>query len=669
MLKLLLAKYKKLKLVQIAISSVVTIGFTLCTLMIVAFMASLIQLDYGLQTAAILATHDKSDECNCYVKCTGDSDIDSKCTYELLFGPDKYAKLVKQMKKDINPGLAEEFDTLTSGKEIGEFIIKHLTQKMVYLYMDDLQISAGKRSTILDEIDGINRTNLSLDDLEIDLIKLLSDYKINGRNINCDCKSTGVNNLEDKCKGVKHWEKGWTWQAVYDNMFTDPDNPSGGYTSDDTYVIDVGGKRYFWFHQGEGCLTCINCGDWSRKKWGGIDKSHILANDGCAVYSLAMAVSNQLGRAVTPHELLITLGCTITDSEIDTSTSPAFLGRGIRSAKAMEMISAAYGLEVKLINKTSAVIDAELDKGAYLWAQWAKGPSGWYSGSGHYMVIRAKDANNYYRLDSTKANPMTNGATKSDVVAKISSSYMYSIRNPNPPAWGDGAPNISENPPSGGNIIGNVELYTKLSSDSRYSAKALALTTAYTKAVPLYGENFAVGLMANILAEGNAGQIEGMWVSDKGSSGKAISNCSCNGSSGKYVYKYWTQVDCGVHGIAGKVISSMNDINKLDSIPSGVQGIGVGCIQWSGPRRDALIDRYKTSVSGFSSDQLLSVEVQFMLDELSGGYKGVVNSCSGKSASDCASIICKQYEKPDNMNTKASQRARAATDLYNFIHS
>ena len=113
----------------------------------------------------------------------------------------------------------------------------------------------------------------------------------------------------------------------------------------------------------------------------------------------------------------------------------------------------------------------------------------------------------------------------------------------------------------------------------------------------------------------------------------------------------------------------MNDINTLLSIPSDVSGIGVGCIQWSHSRRAALLNKYKSSASGFSDDQLLSVEVQFMLDELAGGYKGVVNNCSGKSASDCASIICKQYEKPDNMNVKASERATAATELYKFIHN
>ena len=172
-----------------------------------------------MQTAAIIATQDYDDNCKCYVKCTGNPDIDAKCSYELLFGPNKYENFIKQMKREISPGDAEDFDKLTSGKDISNFIIGHINDYMVQSYMDDLGINSGARKTILDDIDGINRTELSRDEKKNDLIQLLSDYKENGRNPSCRCQSVANAHLDEVCSGVKHWVKGWSWQAIYESIF------------------------------------------------------------------------------------------------------------------------------------------------------------------------------------------------------------------------------------------------------------------------------------------------------------------------------------------------------------------------------------------------------------------------------------------------------------------
>lgn len=460
--KLILFKYRKIKIIQFTIVAVATFMFILGFIGCIAMSVSLYQLDYGIKTAAVIATQNYDDDCRCYALCTGEPEIDSKCAYELIFGPDKYAKLVKEMKKDISPGEAEEFDKLTSGKDTGRFIMNHMTQKMVYCYMDDLQISSGVRTTILDKRDNIKRAELSVDELRADLINLLDDYKVLGRNPNCNCKTLSTFDLKDECVGVKHWVKGWSWQAIYESIIggdSDPDPGSGdwGYT-DDTYVIEIDGKRYFWYHQGSGCLTCQYCGDWSRKYWGGSDKSHRLARDGCAVYSLAITVSNLLGRAVTPHELLITFGCTINDETIDTTNSPVFKGtRCIYYFDALNAIKNAYGLEYKVITPDTDIIDAELDKGAYVWSSWKSGPSNWYTGSNHFMTIRKHEGNNYYRFDPVKTNPMTNGASKDSVAQHVnvhieSKQVLFSIWNPNPPAWGTGAPPKNSNPEGDGDI-------------------------------------------------------------------------------------------------------------------------------------------------------------------------------------------------------------------------
>lgn len=461
--KLILIKYRKIKIIQFIIVAVATFIFILGFIGCIAMSTSLYQLDYGMKTAAVIATQNYDDECRCYALCTGEPEIDSKCAYELIFGPDKYAKLVKEMKKDISPGEAEEFDKLTSGKDIGRFIMNHMTQKMVYCYMDDLQISSGVRTTILDKRDNIKRAELSVDELRADLINLLDDYKVLGRNPNCDCKTLSTSDLKDECVGVKHWVKGWSWQAIYESIIggdPGPDSGDWGYT-DDTYVIEIDGKRYFWYHQGSSCLTCQYCGDWSRKYWGGsswegANQNNRLANDGCAVYSLAIAVSNQLGRAVTPHELLLTFGCTIDDTTIHTDGSPAFAqhhsGRWISYGGAMQAIKETYGLEYKLISKSVEAIDEALDSGAYVWTQWKGGPSPWYGGDGHFMALRSKDDSNYYRFDPVSTCPMTAGASKQSVVDHINIDYVYAIWNPNPPAWGTGAPPKNSNPEDGGDV-------------------------------------------------------------------------------------------------------------------------------------------------------------------------------------------------------------------------
>lgn len=218
---------------------------------------------------------------------------------------------------------------------------------------------------------------------------------------------------------------------------------------------------------------------------------------------------------------------------------------------------------------------------------------------------------------------------------------------------------------TGGSTDGDV--YSVLSADSKYSRKASALAKVYSEASARWGRNVAIGIMANVVAEGSPGKIEGINFSSAFSnniypiSRKRVLNCTCS-KKGTVTIDYWAQAPCSAHEVAGSTIDSMDDVNAMLSIGGGVQGIGVGSIQWSGGRRDGILRKYQ-QLGDFSYNSLLSADVEYIMEELSGRYSGVISSCSGKSASECAKIICQSYEVPAGLATQLTTRSTYAEDL------
>lgn len=191
------------------------------------------------------------------------------------------------------------------------------------------------------------------------------------------------------------------------------------------------------------------------------------------------------------------------------------------------------------------------------------------------------------------------------------------------------------------------EMAIMLCANKYREDKVIAMVEAYYIAEPKYGREFAIGLMANIAHEGKAGHIEGI------------------GSS-----SYWDNVSEDVRQINGQVIISEKMVDDLlNGIPDGTVGIGVGSIQWSGSRRIALLNKYKESAVTYKKEELLKIEVTYMMDELANRYKDVPTLCEGKDAEDCAAIICLNYEIPENATQEAKDRSITAQELSSLMRN
>lgn len=214
---------------------------------------------------------------------------------------------------------------------------------------------------------------------------------------------------------------------------------------------------------------------------------------------------------------------------------------------------------------------------------------------------------------------------------------------------------------------GGANVYDLLASDPLYKGKASALAEVYNRATASWGRDVAVGLMANVLAEGSPGKIEGINFKKAFDSGKinkkrkVVLSCNCS-KKGTTTIDYWAKAPCSAHELAGSVISSSQNVSDMLSIPDGVGGIGVGSIQWSGGRRKGILQKY-SQLSDFSESSLLMADVSYILEELSTSYSGVISDCIGKSASECAKIICNDYEAPVGGSNAANYRAGVASDL------
>lgn len=200
--------------------------------------------------------------------------------------------------------------------------------------------------------------------------------------------------------------------------------------------------------------------------------------------------------------------------------------------------------------------------------------------------------------------------------------------------------------------VGNQDV-EQIMAAAGYTAKAHALSVTYANCKEAgYSREFALGMMANIIAEGNTGQLEYK-----------------NSSS------YWNLATSNMLKYQGKVVTAdhysveqCREIYKIwrTECPN-VSGYGVGAVQWSSPsRRNGILDLYLTATT-YTIDELATLESKYMLQELAGSYKFVVTDCEGKTPGECASTICLKYEVPANRKTKAVQRASIAENLDSLL--
>ena len=483
--------------------------------------------------------HDEN--CPCYALCTGDPADDSKSVYELLFGPDEYEKLIGLMDltdeeyerfygsgrygqelevMEGEPGyLKGSIEIINSGgdgRAKSEFIRDHINDDMVNAYRDLVSHNPRFRHG-----DGNDRSKMTQEQLREDLYKLLSDYKVNGRNPNCKCNTANKWALKKVCLGEEHWHEGWTWgtfyypEPTYDEegnpIYPDPEpeNPGpkpGNHMGKATgqYAVQLDDGMYYWYHQdgGTGC-GCVHCGDWSSAQWGSPTQwnstskdVHAFGKDGCAVYALAIGLSNLCGQEITPDVVFEVLNSPNNGGTIVTNQS-YFSGRGINRGTACSALATKYGLTLSSHANDSATsviayIDDILSQGGIVWTSWVDAQCKWCSnGTSHFMCIRKSDGNNYYCFTSCRGKCASQGGkpgaietmnyplSKAECVSSMTSNVMYGFVNPN--AGPGGGPGNTD--PS------NEGVFEKLSETKgtyNFAGKKLDVSISDGSTIPVY---------------------------------------------------------------------------------------------------------------------------------------------------------------------------------------
>lgn len=657
-------------------------------------------------TTVIQTILSRDDDCKCYAKCTGNKIDDEKCVYELLFGQAEYEKLTEHMIESIPYADIEYFERLnggTDGKAKSDFIKERINNSMV----EDYKALVSKNNKFR-KGDNKDRSKMSFDELKTDLYNLLCDYKVNGRNPNCECNNCALALLNHKCIGMKHYKKGWSWEALWDS---DTSNDSGNTNNlnnvntpghaTGSFAIQLNDGNYYWYHQSaEQCSydAYSNLYGYISSCRAGGASSNTMAHRGCGIYSTATALSNLLGEEITPWDVITeVMNCNIQQAndgsmyfESTSSNGIVYSDSVIMSMSVLaELINNKYGSR-GIVAEVKPFDNSTLDYYLYSDSMYAYAITSykaatdftWYNGNGHFMVLRPGSESGKYKCFTSASTSYGSGHEniKKGMNDELSWSIVSSAEKHGECIiiHRDISYYNTEDGSGGGTVGYNQEVYNILVENNKYSAKALALASVYAALEPEYGRNFAIGMMANIFAEGNFGVIEGIWTSEHQTSNKTY-QLTCNCHSGQWTYPYWGSVGEDVHTICTEDGNGSTKVNAsrtqslLDNIPSGTPGIGVGIVGWSGGRRVGMLQTYKSSCITYSQDELAVAEVLFMKEELKADYSNgyyynlVVEPCSGKSASDCAIIICEKYEAPAAGESQKNTRAANATELESLL--
>ncbi len=189
-----------------------------------------------------------------------------------------------------------------------------------------------------------------------------------------------------------------------------PSPPGGEIGVPSAPVVPVAGKYYFHQSSRASC-TCGTHGPWSTATWGKNGTTSKFASNGCAIYSLSMAISNLVGKEVNPLTLLIGLGCTVNNPnagkiEISTNGSSCFSGVAIYRERTLETVRKLYGLNFRQVRTHNEAL-AALEQGNVLWT--CVQGSKWNSTANtHFVAIYSCDGTNYYAYDSSNMNYVNN---------------------------------------------------------------------------------------------------------------------------------------------------------------------------------------------------------------------------------------------------------------------
>lgn len=184
-----------------------------------------------------------------------------------------------------------------------------------------------------------------------------------------------------------------------------------------------------------------------------------------------------------------------------------------------------------------------------------------------------------------------------------------------------------------------------------------------------YEPAFVAGILGNIFHEANIGKFE-----------------SSNYSKDKPQYlEYMDSLYDYRKKYSGRYITdvSLNDVYQLlktlknDNWKRGK--FGLGCVQWTADRTFSLVETYRSECGNcnrISLEQAISAEGKMILNELNSySYNSIYNSWkkkySGINSPDTAysagCLICLEYEKPKEKESKAPERGNTARDIYNIM--
>ena len=183
-----------------------------------------------------------------------------------------------------------------------------------------------------------------------------------------------------------------------------------------------------------------------------------------------------------------------------------------------------------------------------------------------------------------------------------------------------------------------------------------------------YEPAFVAGILGNISAEGKVGQFES-------------SNYKTNPEKKPDYMQYMDDHHDYRNKFSGKSISEVgisetqNLIKRIEK-DGGEGKFGLGCVQWTGSRTEALLACYK-DVCGEENyptrEQCIEAEGMFIIQELNGNYSEVYEewceSCNNinsiESAVQAGRDVCKKYESP--RTDTSEKRGEEAGKIYKAL--
>lgn len=256
-----------------------------------------------------------------------------------------------------------------------------------------------------------------------------------------------------------------------------------------------------------------------------------------------------------------------------------------------------------------------------------------HTNGGHYLVIMGYDEEGFYMYDpGSRENTYGYGTQNCTVTyeqfAKDAGTFqgIYTFNFANVTI-----PEFSENTTGGTTVTFDVDNETVAKVESalsmNFATGAKAYAMEYALLTQKYGSNFAIGFMANM--------------------------CQESGGTG------------GLDQKTKKVFTSGADIQAY--MNANVSWSGLGIHQWTASRKQGLLNQYQEdgllSKSSVTQEDLIASELNYLMKELNGSESGVIAKCEGKSASECATIIAKEFERCGI----DGGRANNAKSMYNAL--